>query len=104
MVSIIRDLLREIIAALPPRKAFEMRGFGTPREHNGAGGVVACSSDVLGTQKLIKAPEEQKAKLPIPLPTAGTSLGGEWSCWEVWDEDKGMVGLGGHWRIWWLLA
>lgn len=92
MVSIIRDLLREIIAALPPRKAFEMRGFGTPRERNGAGGVVACSSDVLGTQKLIKAPEEQKAELPNPL--LG-SLGGEWSCWEVWDGDTGAA------RGWW---
>lgn len=91
MVSIIRDLLREIIAALPPRKAFEMRGFGTPREHNGAGGVVACSSDVLGTQKLIKAPEEQKAKLPIPLPTAGTSLGV--------DGAAGRFGMGT--RGWW---
>lgn len=86
MVSIIRDLLREIIAALPPRKAFEMRGFGIPREHDGVGGVVACSSDVQGTQKLIKTPEEQKAEPPIPLPTEGTSLGA--------DEAAGRFGMG----------
>lgn len=33
MVSIIRDLLREIIAALPPRKSLrDVGGLGTPRE------------------------------------------------------------------------
>lgn len=34
MVSIIRDLLREIIAALPPRKAFETTGASA---HRGSG-------------------------------------------------------------------
>lgn len=55
MVSIIRDLLREIIAALPPRKALEMSG-ASAWHGSGAGlrGGSAGKWDVLGAEKLIK--------------------------------------------------
>lgn len=55
MVSIIRDLLRGIIAALPPREAFETMGVSARRGSGaGIGGVVAWSGDALGVEELIK--------------------------------------------------
>lgn len=55
MVSIIRDLLREIIAALPPRKASEMSGASARRgSRAGLRGGGGGKWDVLGAEKLIK--------------------------------------------------